>query len=164
MDEDEIDFAIAAWREEGRWSVAALPPKSATSLSVFAAALRQLTAEGGAIGFVAVDEEFFLAVRVTPDGSTRVVLSDLNAAYEWSIAEEAAELLEIELPEDEDEIDEVEPVGDLTLFADLGMALDEMELTLGDPHLYPDEQVAAIAARVGFADQLAAALEALQKD
>ena len=164
MDEDEIDFAIAAWREEGRWSVAALPPKSATSLSVFAAALRQLTAEGGAIGFVAVDEEFFLAVRVTPDGSTRVVLSDLNAAYEWSIAEEAAELLEIELPEDEDEIDEVEPVGDLTLFADLGMALDEMELTLGDPDLYPDEQVAAIAARVGFADQLTAALEALQKD
>lgn len=164
MDEDEIDFAVAAWREEGRWSVAALPPRAATTLGAFAAALRQLTAEGGAIGFVAVDEEFFIAVRVTPDGSTRVVLSDLNAAFEWAIAEEAAELLEIELPEDEDEIDEIEPAGDLSLFADLGMPLDELELTLGDPDLYPDEQVAAIASRIGFADQLSAALDSLQKD
>ena len=164
MDEDEIDFAVAAWREEGRWSVSTLPPRAATTLNAFAAALRQLTAEGGAIGFLAVDEEFFIAVRVTPDGTTRVVLSDLNAAYEWAVAEEAAELLEIEVPEDEEEIDEVEPVGDLTIFADLGVPLDEMELILGDPELYPDEQVSSIASRIGFAEQLAQALEALQKD
>lgn len=164
MDEDEIDFAIAAWQEEGRWSVASLPPRAATNLGSFTAALRQLTAEGGAIGFLAVDEEFFIGARVTPDGTTRVVLSDLNAAYEWAVAEEAALLLEIEVPEDEEEIDEVEPVGDLTIFADLGVPLDEMELILGDPELYPDEQVSSIASRIGFAEQLAQALEALQKD
>lgn len=164
MDEDDLDFAIAAWREEGRWSVAPLPPRAATSLAAFAAALRQLTGEGGALGFIGIDEEFFVAVRATPDGVTRVALSDLNAAYEWSLAEEAAELLEIEVPEDEEELDELEPVGDLTLFADLGVPLDEMELILGDPDLYPDEQVTAIATRIGFAEQLAATLEALQED
>lgn len=164
MDQDEVDFAVAAWREDGRWSVSLLPPRATTSLTSFTAALRQLTAEGGALGFLAVDEEFFIAVRVTPDGVTRLVLSDLNAAYEWPIAEEAAELLEVELPEDEEEIDDLEPVGDAAIFADLGVPVDEMELILGDPDLYPDEQVTAIATRVGFAEQLAGVLESIDKD
>ena len=113
MDEDEIDFAVAAWREEGRWSVASLPPRALDSLDNFISALRQLTGEGGSIGFIAVEEEFFIAVRIMPDSSAKVLLSDLNAAYEWSLAEEAAQLLEADLPEDEEELDEVEPVGDL---------------------------------------------------
>lgn len=161
MDEEEIDFAVAAWREEGRWSVASLPPRALDSLGSFLAALRQLTGEGGALGFIAVEEEFFIGVRVMPDGATRVVLSDLNAAYDWSIAEEAALLLEVELPEDEEELDEIEPVGDLGFAADLGLSTSELEILLDDPDLYPDEQVASIAARVGFAEQLAATLEAL---
>lgn len=164
MEQDEVDFAVAAWREDGRWSVSALPPRATTSLNAFTAALRQLTAEGGALGFLAVDEEFFIAVRVTPDGVTRLVLSDLNAAYEWPLAEEAADLLEVDVPEDEEEIDDLEPVGDVTLFVDLGVPVDEMELILGDPDLYPDEQVTSIATRIGFADQLSTVLESIDKD
>lgn len=160
MDEDEVDFAVAAWREEGRWSLASLPPRAVGSLGAFIAALRQLTGEGGAVGFVAIEEEFFVGVRIAPDGATRVLLSDLNAAYEWPLAEEAADLLDIELPEDEEELDEVEPVGELGLVSDFGIPADDIELLLGDPDLYPDEQVSSIAARLGFGEQFAKVLDA----
>ncbi len=153
MDQDEVDFAFAAWREEGRWSVALLPPRAVESLGAFIAALRQLTGEGGAVGFVAVEEEYFVGVRIPPDGVVRLVLSDLNAAYEWALAEEAADILDIELPEDEDDLDEVEPAGDLGFVADFGMPADDVELLLSDPELYPDEQVSSIAMRLGFGDQ-----------
>ena len=68
-------------------------------------------------------------------------------------------MLEADLPEDDEELDEVEPVGDFTFASDMGMPVSELELILDDPDLYPDEQVVAIAARLGFEDQLAAALE-----
>lgn len=159
MDEDDVEYAVAAWREDGRWSVADLPPRSSSSLDAFLSALRQLVAEGGALGFVVVDEEFFLAVRMMPDGAARVLLSDIGAALEYPIAEQAVELLELELPEDDEDLDEVEPVGDIAFAADLGMPVTEMELLLDDPEIFPDEQVMAIAARLGFEDQLAAVLE-----
>lgn len=159
MDEDDVEYAVAAWREDGRWSVADLPPRSSASLDAFLGALRQLVAEGGALGFLVVDEEFFLAVRMMPDGAPRVLLSDIGAALEYPIAEQAVELLELELPEDDEELDEIEPVGDVAFAADLGMPVSEMELLLDDPEIFPDEQVMAIAARLGFEDQLAALLE-----
>jgi putative tRNA adenosine deaminase-associated protein len=161
VDDDAAEYAVAAWREEGRWSVAALPPRTTESLDSFIAALRQLIAEGGALGFLVVDEDFFLAVRMMPDGAARLLLSDVAAALEYPLAEEVADVLEVDLP-DEDELDdelEVEPVGDIGFAADLGMPVSEMELILDDPDLYPDEQVAAIAARLGFEEQLAAALD-----
>jgi len=162
MDDDAAGYAVAAWREEGRWSVAALPPRALESLDAFLGALRQLVAEGGALGFLVVDEDFFLAVRMMPDGAARLLLSDVGAALEFPLAEEVADMLEVDLPDEDeldDELDEVEPVGDIGFAADLGMPVSEMELILDDPELYPDEQVAAIAARLGFEDQLAAALD-----
>lgn len=161
---DNVDFALAAWREDGRWSVASLPPRASESVESYVAALRQLTGEGGVIGFVAVDEEFFIAVRVMPDGILRLMLSDLNAAYEFALAEEVAEMLDVELPEDEEELDEVEPIGDLGFAADLGLPIEEVELLLADLDLYPDEQVTSIANRMGFGEQLTATLESLHKD
>jgi putative tRNA adenosine deaminase-associated protein len=157
--DDDAGYAVAAWREEGRWSVAALPPRATESLDSFLAALRQLIAEGGALGFLVVDEDFFLGVRMMPDGAARLLLSDIGAALEFPLAEEVADMLEAELPEDDDELDEVEPVGDFTFAADMGMPVSELELILDDPELYPDEQVVAIATRLGFDEQLAAALE-----
>jgi len=165
MDEDggEVDLAIAAWREDGRWSLAALPPRSTQSLEQLIGTLRQLVAEGGALGFVVAEEDFFLAIRVMPEGSARLLLSDLGAALDWPIAEEAAALLGVELPEDDEDLEEIEPVGEIGLFTDMGMPLTDMELILDDPDLFPDEQVAAIAARLGFGEQLAAMIDSLDR-
>ena len=157
--DDDAGYAVAAWREEGRWSVASLPPRATESLDSFLAALRQLVAEGGALGFLVVDEDFFLGVRVMPDGAARLLLSDIGAALEYPLAEEVADMLEVELPSDDDELDEVEPAGDVSFAADMGLAVSDLELILDDPDLYPDEQVVAISSRLGFEDQLAAALD-----
>jgi putative tRNA adenosine deaminase-associated protein len=118
-----------------------------------------LIADGGALGFLVVDEDFFVAVRMMPDGAARLLLSDVGAALEFPLAEEVADMLEADLPEDDEELDEVEPVGDISFAADMGMPVSDMELILDDPDLYPDDQVFAIASRLGFEDQLSAALE-----
>ena len=89
----------------------------------------------------------------------RLLLSDIGAALEYPLAAQAVDVLELDLPDDDEDLDEVEPVGDISFAADLGMPVNELELLLDDPELYPDEQVMAIASRLGFDAQLTAALE-----
>ena len=49
VDDVTVDFAVAAWREDGIWQAVTLPPRSADSLDSLAAALRaQRTARDGA--------------------------------------------------------------------------------------------------------------------
>jgi putative tRNA adenosine deaminase-associated protein len=159
LEADGMDFAFAAWREEGRWSVAALAPRASESMDDLVGSLRHLPGEGGTLGFVGVADEFFVLARVLPGVATRVLLSDLNAAYEWPLADEAAKFLEIELPEDDDELDEPEPIGDFAIVADFGMDAESLELLCTDDEVYPDEIVASIATRLGFMDQVNDLLE-----
>lgn len=161
-DEGSIDLAVAAWREGGRWSLAELPPGATESMDRLVGTLRQLVADGGAVGILVAEEDFFLVVRVMPEGSARILLSDIGAALDWPIAEAAVDMIGLDLPDD-DEVDEIEPVGDMGLLSDLGMPITDMELVLDDPDLYPDEQVATIAARLGFGDQFAEFLDALDR-
>jgi putative tRNA adenosine deaminase-associated protein len=157
VDEDDLDFAVAAWREEGRWQVSSLQPRVLESLDRLTAALQALPGEGGTLGLISVAEEFFLIVRVQGE-TTRLFLSDLACAFEWDIAEAAAEALGIDLAEEEDEVDDLEPVGDFAIVADFGMPAEELEVLCEDPDLYPEDQISAIATRLGFADQLDAEL------
>ncbi|MFY9332057.1 MAG: tRNA adenosine deaminase-associated protein [Candidatus Nanopelagicales bacterium] len=148
-----VDFSIAAWREDGRWSMATLPPRAVDTLGGFVTALRQLTGEGGALGFVGVDEACLILVRIGPDGVARLLLSDANAALDYDLAEEAFDLLDLDVPEEE-EYEDFEPVGDLALLADFGLDDDTLEMLLGTDEWYPDEQVRHIGQRLGFAEQL----------
>ena len=51
---------------------------------------------------------------------------------------------------DDEDLDQVLPAGDMSIFADLGV--DEMDLGVlsGDLDLFPDEALASIARRLGF--------------
>ena len=49
--------------------------------------------------------------------------------------------------------------GDLDIFADLGLHSMELSTICDDADLYPDEQIDAIAVRLGFGDQLTEVLE-----
>ena len=60
-----IDFALAAYREDGTWLVESLPPQIAGDLEALLTVVRQRPGDGGAIGLVSVDEDFFVAVRVS---------------------------------------------------------------------------------------------------
>jgi putative tRNA adenosine deaminase-associated protein len=144
------DFAVVVARMEGVWEAAVLPERLVDDFQGLLAALRQQPGDGGVIGLVNVADEFFVAVRVV-GRETRVLLSDVTAAVAWDLAAEVCEHLGIERPGDDD-LDEVWPAGDLSIFSDLG--LDEMELgaILADLDAYADETLLTLARRLGFAD------------
>jgi len=145
-DGDAIDFAIVAYREEGVWQLHEIVDDVLDSVETLAAALRRFPGDGGALGVVAVDEDFFVLLRVA-GASTRILLSDATAADEWELARSALEELDLPLP---DEDDEQEPAGDLGLLADLGVNAMDLGLLLDDEDLYPDEMVSEIARKLGF--------------
>lgn len=143
---DDVDYAVAAFREGGAWQVQDIAAPAFDSVDALGHALRHLGGDEGAVAMVAVDEDFFVLVRV--DGSrTRVLLSDVTAADEWELAQSAIEFLG--LPPAEDDDVEV-PAGDLDLLGDLGLHAAEMGELLDDVELYPDEVLSDIAGRLGF--------------
>ena len=141
-----IDFAVAAYREEGMWQVQELAHDVLTDIERLAAGLRRFPGDGGAMALIAIDEDFFLIVRVTGP-VVRILLSDITAADEWEIARSAVE--DLGLPEPEDDDDQV-PAGDLDLLGDLGMNAMDMAVLLDDFDLYPDEVLSDVARRLGF--------------
>jgi putative tRNA adenosine deaminase-associated protein len=159
VDDTAVDFAVAAWREEGLWQVVLLPPRTGETLDTLLNALRAQPGEGGVLGLVSVAEEFFVLVRVLGD-EVRLLLSDVFAAEEWPLGQDALERLAIP-PADDDEPDDAQPGGDLRIVDDFGMGPDELEMLLDDEELWPDEMLASISTRVGFGEQFDAALEQL---
>jgi putative tRNA adenosine deaminase-associated protein len=143
---DGVDFALAVFREEGEWAVQELAHDVLTDFDTLVAALRRFPGDGGAVGMVGIDEDFFILVRVAGP-SVRVLLSDVTAADEWELAGEVVEFLGLPMPEDEDD---QEPAGDLGILADMGMSAMDMGILLDDYDLYPDEMLSEIARKVGF--------------
>lgn len=141
------------YREEGRWNVAALPARGSTTLDNLLDALRRFPGEGGVMGAVAVGDEFFVLVRESGQGR-RLMLSDGASTLDWSLADEAATLIGF----DDDDPEEYEPIGDVDLLEDFGVNPDDIVAICQNEDLYPDEQLGAIAERLGFADQWQAAL------
>lgn len=158
-DSSTDDVAVIAYREDDTWDVDLLPPALAQDLAGLIHALRQQPSIGGTIGMAAVGDDFFVAVRVL-GGQVSVFLSDLTAAIDWPLARQALDHLELDVPDEED-IGQVLPVGDLSIFADLG--LDEMDLGMiaGDLDLFPDEALAIIARKIGFGQAFGRALDLL---
>lgn len=157
MTSDGTDFAIVVYREEDAWEAEVLPVALTEDLDGLVHALRQQPSIGATIGLAAVGDDFFVAVRVA-GGQVSFFLSDVTAAVDWPLARRVLGRLDIPVPDDE-ELDQVLPAGDLSIFADLGV--DEMELgaLAGDLDLLPEEALASIAARIGFADALERALD-----
>ena len=108
--------------------------------------MRRFPGDGGAIGLVAIDEDFFLIVRVAGP-VVRLLLSDITAADEWELARSAVDQLGLPEPLDEDE---QVPAGDLDILGDLGMTAMDMAVLLDDFDLYPDEMLSDVARRAGF--------------
>jgi putative tRNA adenosine deaminase-associated protein len=153
-------FAVAAFRDGGLWRAEPLPPAVLDDLGILLQALRSQPPEGGPFVIACVDEEFFLIARL--DGARiSLLLSDLTASVEYTLAEQALARLGEE-PPDDDELDEVWPVGDLDLFADLDLGEDEMEVILDDIDAYPDEMLDSIVERLGIGEAYARATEMAQ--
>ena len=152
------NVAVIVYREDDAWDTEVLPVALTEDLKGLIHALRQQPSRGGTIGLAAVGDDFFVALRVL-GGEVSVFLSDLTAAVDWPLARQVLEFLEIPVPDDDD-LDQVLPAGEMSIFADLGV--DEMELGAlsGDLDLFPDEVLASIARRLGFGPALERALDA----
>ena len=144
----EVDYALVAFVEDGAWQVQDIASPAFDSVDSLSHALRQVSGPDGALGMVAVDEDFFVLVRVT-GSTTRVLLSDITAAEEWEIAQSVVDFLGLPPPEDDD----VEvPAGDLDLLGDLGLHAADMGALLDDVELYPDDVLSEISRRLGFGE------------
>ncbi len=152
------DFAVVIYRDDDVWEAEVLPAALTGNLDGLILALRQQPGIGGTIGLAAVGDDFFVAMRVL-GSQISIFLSDVTASVDWPLARQVLDYLDIPVPEDED-LDQVLPVGDMSIFADLGV--DEMELGAlsGDLDLFPDEVLASLARRIGFGQALERALDA----
>lgn len=153
----ERGFAVAALREGVQWRIEPLPPAVLDDLGVLLSALRSQPPEGGPFVIACVAEEFFVIARQEGRRIT-LLLSDLTAAVEFPLAEQAMTRLGEDPPAD-DELDEVWPVGDLDLFTDLDLAEDEMEDILDDLDLLPEEMLEAIMERLELSEPYGRAIE-----
>jgi putative tRNA adenosine deaminase-associated protein len=121
--DDEIDFVLAAYREDGQPYVQSLAKDLANDLEELIVQLRRLPGDAGALGFVSLVEEVFVITRVRGQ-HVQVLLSDAAAASDWPIARDVVDYLGEE-PLDDDEEEEGEPIGDL----DMGAIIDNLDLS-----------------------------------
>ncbi|GAB4010990.1 hypothetical protein GCM10028772_32190 [Nocardioides ultimimeridianus] len=147
---DELDFAVAAYVDGGDWHVAEMIPEHLADVEALSHALRRFPSDSGAVGMVAVDEDFFVIVRVDPH-ETRVLLSDVTAATDWEFAASVVSFLGLPLPEDDE--DEPEPAGDMHLLSDLGVDAAALAELLDDDEAYPDELLSDVARLLGFGER-----------
>jgi putative tRNA adenosine deaminase-associated protein len=143
----DVDFAVAAWHEDGRWTLATLPDPF--DLAKIIVRLKSQQTNGGSIALIAIDEEFFIVIRVL-GAHISLFLSDVTAVFYYEIAEELLEITGIQMPEEDEESG---PIGHLEILADLGMSGMEISALCDDEELFPDEQLEAIAARLGFGQE-----------
>ena len=158
--EDEIDFVLAAYREDGEPRVQELAKDLANDLDELIVQLRRLPGDAGSIGFVSLVEEVFVIARVRGQ-HVQVLLSDGTAAGEWPIARDVADYLGEEIPEEEDE---PEPMGDLGILADLGLSDFDLGAIVDDLDMGSDEMLLAVADKVKLNPQFRKVAEAALSD
>ena len=148
-----VDFGCIAWHEDGRWSVNSLA--STRDIGSVIDSIKAQQTNGGAIALIAIEDEFVIIARALGD-QMQMMISDVTYALDYEVAAELVEVLDLEFPEEEDES---QPAGDLDLLTDLGVSEMELLSILDDTELYPDEQLEAIANRLGFGEQFNQVIE-----
>ncbi|HJQ85926.1 MAG TPA: tRNA adenosine deaminase-associated protein [Propionibacteriaceae bacterium] len=155
--EDEIDFVLAAYREDGQPYVQSLGKDLANDLDELIVQLRRLPGDAGALGFVSLVEEVFVITRVRGQ-HVQVLLSDAAAASDWPIARDVVDYLGEE-PLEEDE-EEGEPIGDLGIVADLGLSDFDMGAIIDNLDLSSVDMLIEIADKIKLNPQFRKAAEA----
>jgi putative tRNA adenosine deaminase-associated protein len=154
---DEIDFVLAAYREDGQPYVQSLGKDLANDLDELIIQLRRLPGDAGALGFVSLVEEVFVITRVRGQ-HVQVLLSDAAAAGDWPIARDVVDYLGEE-PLDEDE-EEAEPIGDLGIVADLGLSDFDMTAIIDNLDLSSVDMLIEIADKIKLNPEFRKAVEA----
>ncbi|HEY0240189.1 MAG TPA: tRNA adenosine deaminase-associated protein [Friedmanniella sp.] len=160
--EDEIDYVLAAYREDGQVHVQALEQDLANDLDALIEQLRRLPGDAGALGFVSLVDEVFVILRVR-GAHVQAILSDSASAGDWPIAHDVVEFLGVDVDDDIDDEDG-EPVGDLDMLADLGLSEFELGTIADNLDLGSDQMLTAIADRINLNPDFSRVTEAAFPD
>jgi putative tRNA adenosine deaminase-associated protein len=154
--EDDIDFVVALYREDGQPVAVALAAELANDLDELINQLRRIPGDGGAVVVVSIASEFFAVIRVR-GRHVQVMLSDLVAANDWPIARDVADLLGLEIPEDDEDGG---PAGDLDILADSGVSEFDLEALCGDLEADSDVLVGKLVKKLKFGPVFKRAVQA----
>jgi putative tRNA adenosine deaminase-associated protein len=154
-------YAVRVSRPESGWRVELLAEDAGDELPVLERALGEPGAGGWPPQFVLVLDSrlYFVVLRHGPGGMVRALISYATMRG-WVLAAEVVERYGIGVDTDGafDDDESGWPGGDLDLFADDGLPATELRPIVTADDLWADEMVERIAARLGFADELAAAV------
>src|SRR4051812_27837755 len=158
-------FAVRVARLEDRWQCQLLAADADDELPALERALGAPGSAGWPGPFVVVVDSrlYFVVLRLGPGGVVRALISDATF-QEWVLAAEAVDRYGIEgaggttIDDAFDDDEQGWPGGDLDVFADAGLTAEELARLLEADDLWADEMVLRIAERIGFADQLVAAV------
>lgn len=154
---EDVDFIIAAYREDGQSMVSALSEDLANDLEELIVQLRRLPGDGGAVGLVSLVGEVAVIVRVR-GRHVQLMLNDSAAANDWPIARDVADYLGEDIPEEDD--DESEPIGDLGIMKDLGMSEFDLTALCDDLELGSDQLLTEVADKIKIGPQFRRVVDA----
>ncbi|TKJ32259.1 tRNA adenosine deaminase-associated protein [Blastococcus sp. CCUG 61487] len=154
-------FAVRVSRAGARWRVELLAEDAGDELPVLERALGDPGTWPPPFVVVVDSRLYFVILRHGPGGMVRALISDATM-LEWVLAAEVVERYGIGVDTDGafDDDESGWPGGDLDVFADDGLPAEELRTIVTADDLWADEMVQRIAARLGFADELAAAVTA----
>lgn len=142
--DEDIDFVLEVHREDGALTGSVLPSELANDFDQLITHLQRVPGDAGATGFVSIAGEFFVVCRVR-GRMVQVLLSDGTAANDWPLARDVIDYLGEDVPDPDDDPD---PVGDLNLFADSGVAAFDLEQLASDYEDDSDEVLARLAKKL----------------
>lgn len=148
-DTETGDYGVLAWHEEGRWNLEVM--EEPNDLEYIIDALKSRRVNGGSYALITIDDEFFIVGRAMGT-QIQMMISDVTYALDYDVASDLIDVLDLPAPEEDDDS---QPGGDMDLLQDHGMSAMELEALANDGELFPDEQVEAIAWRLGFGEAYA---------
>lgn len=155
-------WAVRVDRVGERWRVELLADDARDELPVLERALGDPGAGDWPGPFVLVVDSrlYFVVLRHGPGGMVRALISDATM-QEWVLAAEVVERYGIGAEDGRFDVDDpASPGGDLDVFADDGLPSEDLRSIVTSDDLWADEMVARIAGRLGFAEELVAAVTA----
>ncbi|SDF63382.1 putative tRNA adenosine deaminase-associated protein [Blastococcus aurantiacus] len=152
-------YAVRVSRAGARWRVDLLAEDAGDELPVLERALGDAGAWPPPFVVVVDSRLYFVVLRHGPGGMVRALISDATM-LEWVLAAEVVERYGIGVDTDGafDDDESGWPGGDMDVFADDGLPAEELRTIVTADDLWADEMVQRIAARLGFDDELAAAV------
>lgn len=140
----QADIGCIAWHEDGIWDAVAL--FNTRDIDSIIDELEFQQTNEGAIALIAIEDEFFIILRILGD-KLQIMISDLTYALEYELAADIVYMLDIEYPVEDDE---PQPGGDLDLLKNLGFSEMELISIIETRDFYPEEKLEFIARKLGF--------------